>query len=195
MHARLIALLPSKLAGVGLLLAGTIAYVAVQLWRGRDAIAVPAAPWDGMVPAWPWLAWPYLAQLAIFGLPTWWIDERQRMARHLAGWVAIVGVSLLVFILVPTAVVRPPADGPAWQFIQGYDTTANAFPSLHAACAVYAVLQARLLRNWPAWATPVAWAWTALVFVACLGLRQHTTWDLAAGAALAVAVHRWTLRP
>ena len=112
--------------------------------------------------------------------------ELARAARQL---LLALGSAAAVFILLP--VDLPPGSVPAgagarfiYDFLMRADTSANTFPSLHAALALltgWAVARAR--PGWGRWAT--AWAWA--VAASTVLTKRHFAADLGGGIALAWA--------
>jgi membrane-associated phospholipid phosphatase len=179
-----------KLAGVALYVGAFTAYALIQHWRSGSATLMPWTPVDLQIPVLPWLLAPYLLQLAVLGVPTLLMDDRRLLRAHLAGYLVINLVALGCFAAMPTMIARAPHGDALLALVRAVDGTGNACPSLHAACVVYAALA--LPRALPIGALVLAavWTWVALVLVACISLRQHTGYDLAAGAVLAWAVDR-----
>jgi membrane-associated phospholipid phosphatase len=185
LRARLASNLGLKLAGVAMYAAGSTGYVLVQQAGAGRARVVPWTPIDLLVPVMPLLAVVYVAQLAVLGVPTWLIADRRLLWLHLGGYAVIMAFSLTIFALLPTCVARPGGGVGLIAWVRSADGAGNALPSLHAACAVFAAFSLRRALAPPAWIMALAWSWVALVMVACVSLRQHTGYDLAAGAALA----------
>ena len=180
-----------KLAGAGIYAAGFTAYALAQHWRGSSAMTMPWTPIDLLIPVLPWLLVPYLLQLAVLGIPTLLMTDQRLLRLHLGGYLLINLVAVSCFIVVPTMIERTHHTNALLELVRGIDGPWNACPSLHAACAVYAALA--LPRALPVGALVLAavWAWVVLVLVSCISLRQHTGYDLAAGAVMALAVDRW----
>lgn len=180
-----------KLAGAGIYAAGFTAYALAQHWRGSSAMTMPWTPIDLLIPEQPWLLVPYLLQLAVLGIPTLLMTDRRLLRVHLDGYLLINLVAVGCFLSVPTMIERTQHANALMELVRGIDGPGNACPSLHAACAVYAALA--LPRALPVGALllTVVWAWVVLVLVSCVSLRQHTGYDLVAGAVMAWMADRW----
>ncbi len=122
------------------------------------------------------------------------MKDRGEIARYALG-VALIGVLAdFVFIFWPTWCPRPPAAGvnALYQMLIGIDNPFHAFPSLHAAFAIFSALCAdRVLREMRAnglWRTGI-WVWAVLILFATLATKQHMTADILAGSILASGVY------
>lgn len=180
-----------KLAGAGIYAAGFTAYALAQHWRGSSSVIMPWTPIDLLIPELPWLLVPYLLQLAVLGIPTLLMTDRRLLRVHLDGYLLINLVAVGCFISVPTMIERTQHANVLMELVRGIDGPGNACPSLHAACAVYAALALPRALPVSALLLTMVWAWVALVLVACVSLRQHTGYDLAAGAVMAWVADRW----
>lgn len=164
-------------------------YFMVQhLGIGRETI-MPWTALDLAVPAGPELMLIYLANLATVTLPFLAIGERAAWVRAVAGYAATTSACVLVHLLWPTAIDNRAVDLREWSFVQTLGGRGCAFPSLHAATAVYAAglwqrLSPKLVLR------ILAWTWTTLVLVSCVSTRQHGILDLLAGAVVAVVALR-----
>ncbi len=95
----------------------------------------------------------------------------------------------MCFVFFPVPGPRPVAPDNFWlyQRLILIDRPYNSFPSLHAACAVYAVLFAAYascdtsrphLRRF---LLSLAWLWVGLILYSTIATRQHFALDLPAG--------------
>jgi membrane-associated phospholipid phosphatase len=173
-----------KLAGVGLYAVGGSGYFVTKALASEQVFTMPWSPIDLLIPEIPLLIIVYLAQLVVLGIPTWLMIDRALLRAHLLGYVAINTISFACFVFVPTQVVHSLGNDGMLGWLRAVDGTMNACPSLHASCVVYATLA--LPRAIPVstrvrW---IAWIWVALVLLSCVSLRQHSSYDLIAGALL-----------
>jgi hypothetical protein len=183
-------------AGLGVLL--VVPYFAIQHHLLFPAAVVPLTPLDRLVPFFQPAIYIYVSFYALLVLPLL-LARDERILRQMAlGFAWITCVSHVLFIVWPTTI--PPlisnlrvAD-PLLRLVLAADTNLNACPSLHASLAIYCALcSARLLksstqRTW-------LWLWTFLILAATLLTKRHVTWDLLAGAALALAAYAALFRP
>jgi membrane-associated phospholipid phosphatase len=175
-----------KLWGVGLYIIAGAGYLMTRQ-RGADhGRTMPWTPFDLWVPEIPALVWVYLAQLAVLGIPTWLMIDRSLLRAHLLGYVVINVIAITTFVVVPTRVAPFEGGAGLLMYVRQWDGVGNACPSLHAACVVYAALALPRALPVTTWVMVLTWTWVALVLLACLSLRQHSGYDLAAGALLGV---------
>jgi membrane-associated phospholipid phosphatase len=166
---------------------GLIAIVSLQalyfpLNRSIQGGYLPRIPWDDLVPFWPAWSLPYL--LSIF----WWFAcyiwatfkmDASKYRQFLVSTVFMLLSSYVVFILVPTYVERPSADGTGWQYdlirhIFANDRVNNAFPSGHTYNTVLITL------FWWNWYPSLRWLWaliTIIVIFSTLFTGQHNLVD------------------
>jgi membrane-associated phospholipid phosphatase len=167
-------------------------YLTVLRWRGGAPVFITETAWDALFPFSPEWVWvyllPYLIGPVVIGL----------LSRDTFRWfvyrgLAVVGLTLLVFVLCPTQTgPRPPAtdlDGfTGWmyhQMVEIDEPPANAAPSLHVSLTCLLVLA--LVRDFPRW-WPASAAGVGLVWLSTLLTRQHHLLDVATGIALVCAV-------
>ncbi len=152
-----------------------------------------ATPLDRWIPFLPHTVWLYLSIYLILPLPPLLLCHRRQLLRYAAGFAAFSLAGSLTFLFWPTTCPRPPlADPPlVYRVLTQLDNPYHAFPSLHAASALYTAAGAERVRRelaggWPCRAG--IWLWTALILLATLTTRQHRTADILAGGALGLAM-------
>ena len=170
-------------------------YLLVLNWRGGDAVFITKVPLDDVIPFQPAWVWVYLIPYIIGPIVIGFL-RRPTFSWYISRGIAVVLVTLLIFILVPTQTdKRPPHDlgtsvtGQLYQNMIAIDEPpANAAPSLHVSLTF--LLGLALLWDFPRW----WWLSTIavlLVWLATLFTRQHHLIDVGTGilvAALVVAV-------
>lgn len=202
----------AKTGGRGLTWRGRLAWgaavavVATLGYRGTQAMTVGEAVVRSDCATWRWVpfsAWwlvPYASMFVVMALP-WFCLPVERLPRFGATVVAMVAAAWVVFVVHPTACVRPGADEAGWAYgvLIALDGPSNCLPCLHAALPVLAAWALATSGGW--WSgrfgRALVTGWTALIALSILGVRQHTGVDVAAGLALggaAVAVETWTRR-
>ncbi len=97
-------------------------------------------------------------------------------------------VSLMVFLLVPSGVLRPQEfrTGASQVYLSliDVDLPRNAFPSLHVSVTTLAAIVGGIvLRSWLA--RLLFWSWAAGVIWSTMATRQHVLLDVVTGALLA----------
>jgi hypothetical protein len=132
---------------------------------------------------------PYLIGPVVLGLA-----RASTFRWYVSRGLVVVGLSLLIFILVPTQVApRPSAHGlgsgvTAFMYenmVAIDEPPANAAPSLHV--SLTCLLGLALCRDFPKW-WPVTALGVGLVWLATLLTRQHHLIDVASGILLAAVV-------
>lgn len=171
-------------------------YLAILWTRGRDATIVTRTAWDEPISlqvGWVWVYLiPYLVGPVIAALLS-----RETFAWYIRRGLIVVGVSLLIFLLLPTKTVRP--DEELLRTKLGTDLTselyrnmitidgpaANAAPSLHVSltCLLAFALIRDFPRGWPIWLAGAISVWLATLFT-----WQHHLIDVATGVLLATLV-------
>lgn len=145
---------------------------------------------DGLIPFWPGSIWIYLSLYLLMPIGPLLLDLRSDLLRYASGILFICGLSGLIFLFFPTVCPRPnypPGEG-LYHLLTKLDKPLHAFPSLHAAYAVYgtlwAVEVARKMNTHPA--IPVLLGlWTVAILLATLTTKQHVLADLVGGFLLA----------
>jgi hypothetical protein len=175
-----------------IMLASLGGYLLVLKWRGHEARYTTWIAADEWFPFWPGWVWayllPYLIGPAVIGFL-----HRSTFKWFVQRGLVVVGLTLLIFILVPTQTApRPTEHGltglTGWiytEMVKIDDPPANAAPSLHV--SVTCLLALALLKDFPRW-WPVTVLAVALVWLATLLTRQHHLIDVFTGAGLALAV-------
>jgi membrane-associated phospholipid phosphatase len=179
-------------------------YLLVLKWRGGDARFITHTDLDEIVPFQPGWVWVYLIPYLVGPVVIGFL-RRATFTWYISRGIAVVIVTLIIFILVPTQTEkRPPHDlgsgltGQLYQNMIAIDEPpANAAPSLHVSLTF--LLGLALLMDFPRWwwltATGVILVWLATLFT-----RQHHLIDVGTGilvAALVVCAWRrnWRKEP
>ncbi len=189
--ARVRAWLELKLAlAVGLNLWVYLPYQWLQHHQYFPERTMPTGWIDRGIPFWPQAVWIYLSVYLLMPLGPFLMRNQRQLLRYAAG---IVFISLLAdnfFLFWPTTCPRPVAADAnlAYRLLVRVDNPFHAFPSLHAAFAVYSALCAGLVRREicaPARWEVGLWAWTFLILFATMATKQHVFVDIVAGGVLA----------
>lgn len=175
-------------------------YLVVLKWRGDNARFITYSRWDEAFPfepAWVWIyLLPYLIGPVVIGFVS-----SSTFRWYVRRGVAIVALSLITFIVVPTQT----ATRQELHSVGGGLTTlvyekmvaideppANAAPSLHI--SLTCLLALALFREFPKW-WPLTGLGVVLVALATLFTHQHHLFDVVTGILLAVLVtYLWPLR-
>jgi membrane-associated phospholipid phosphatase len=149
---------------------------------------------DRLVPFSDLAVWPYLSIYLLMPVGPFLMGRRNQILRYAAGIVLISFFADIIFLLRPTLSPRPVVAGTsaAYQMLTAIDNSFHAFPSLHAAFAVYSALCAglvlrelgsrRILRFG-------IWIWALMILYATLATKQHVLVDIIAGSGLGLAAH------
>ncbi|MBI3551607.1 MAG: phosphatase PAP2 family protein [Elusimicrobia bacterium] len=194
---RLSALWPWKLA---LTLALNVWVCVPYFWLQRRVFfpvtPMPVSRLDALIPFSAWTVWLYQSLYLLTPVGPWLSEEREPLLRYAFG---LAGISLLCdafFLFFPTSVLlRPDPAGldALYRLLVRMDAPLNAFPSLHAALAVYSALCCRALvrggRDSGAWKF-LPLTWSGFIIYATLATKQHVVIDAIGGTALG-AVGYW----
>jgi membrane-associated phospholipid phosphatase len=161
--------------------------------------AMHAGYFDRLVPFSDKAVWIYLSIYLLMPIGPFLMVRRQEIIRYAVGIMLISALADFVFVFLPTWCPRPDANRTtaAYRMLTAIDNPFNAFPSLHAAFAVFSALCAgRVLRELRTRAvlTGAVWLWTFLILFATLATRQHVMADVVGGSVLAAGVYIYVFR-
>jgi hypothetical protein len=168
-------------------------YLIVLKWRGGDARYLTYTAWDEWIPFEPAWVWVYLLPYLI-GPVALGIVRASTFRWYVSRGLVVVGLSLLIFILVPTQIAPRGSEhglgtGITAQIYENMvaidEPPANAAPSLHV--SLTCLLGLALIRDYRKW-WPVTVFCVLLVWLATLFTRQHHLIDVVSGIALATLV-------
>lgn len=147
----------------------------------------------------PQAVWLYLSLFLLMPIGPMQFHSIQQIRRYALGVVAISLMANLIFWFWPTAVERPTeaAANALYRWLTTWDLSHNAFPSLHAAMAVYSAccceqILSHVRRR--AFSRSVVWTWALVIIAAMLCTKQHVALDALAGAVLGFVSYRWAFR-
>lgn len=171
-------------------------YLLVLKWRGPHAALTTWTPLDDWLPLWPSWVWvyliPYLVGPVLIGMVS-----RQTFRWYVARGLVVVGLTLVIFIAVPTQTdqtlrveaAKVAGDGFTARvyrdMIEVDDPPANAAPSLHVSLTF--LLALALVLDFPRW-WPVWLTFVTLVWLSTLVTRQHHLIDVVTGVLLPAVV-------
>lgn len=176
-------------AVVGALMMGSLGcYLLIERWRGHAPVLITRSRWDSYIPfhhEWVWVyLLPYVLGPLVIG----------SLSRGTFRWfvkrgLAVIFITLAIFITLPTQVVRPAVDlddsftaGMYRDMAAIDDPPANAAPSLHV--SLTCLLAFALSRDYPRW-TPVAFGGASLIWLSTLFTHQHHLFDVLSGILMA----------
>ena len=155
---------------------------------------------DRLIPFSDQAVWPYFSIYLLLPVGPLFMDRRYQLLRYAAGVALLSLIADLIFLCWPTACPRPHVAGvnTVYGLLIAVDSSFNAFPSLHAAFAVYSALCAGLvlreLGSHRVWRLGI-WFWAFLILYATLATRQHVVVDVIAGSAIGAAAYTTVLAP
>jgi len=167
----------------------TAAYLAIERAIIFPTRSVPLNWLDHAIPFKPHWVWAYLSLYLLNPVGPLLTRSRKDLRRYTGGILFFFVCGFLCFVLLPVAGPRPATADGYWLYNQliFVDRAYNSFPSLHAACAVYAVLYAtyasvdssrpglrKVLLSF-------AWLWVGLILYSTIATRQHFAIDLLPG--------------
>lgn len=176
----------------------TVGYLAVQRGIIFPEHKIPLTWFDRIIPFQPRWIWAYLSLYLLNPIGPLFTRSRQDLLRYARGILFLFACGFVCFVFFPVAGPRPLSADSYWLYLRliEIDRPYNSFPSLHAGCAVYAVLFAgyasadttrRILR---ACLLSLGWIWVALILYSTVATRQHFFLDLPPGILLAWLAHR-----
>jgi hypothetical protein len=167
-------------------------YLTILKLRGEAGAALKTwTEWDALFPFSPWWIWVYLIPY-ILGPLLVMVLSRPAFEWYVRRGLIVIVVSLIIFFVLPTQVVRNPSNesrlsndltSNLYRWMVKIDTPpANAAPSLHVSlsCLLAWVLAYDKPRYWP-----FALFGALVVWVSVLCISQHHLIDVATGALLA----------
>jgi membrane-associated phospholipid phosphatase len=179
----------------------TAAYLAIQRTIIFSTRSVPANWFDHAIPFQPRWVWAYLSLYLLNPIGPLLTRSRKDLLRYACGVLFLFVIGCMCFFMFPVAGPRPAAPEGYWLYgrLILVDRSYNSFPSLHAACAIYAVLYAtyasadssrpglrKLLLS-------LTWLWAGLILYSTIATRQHFAIDLLPGIFLGWLAQRLCL--
>jgi hypothetical protein len=168
-------------------------YLIVLKWRGGSPRFYTHLDWDDWFPFEPPWVWVYLLPYLI-GPIALGLVRPSTFRWYVSRGLVVVGISLLIFIFVPTQVAARPSEHGLGngitakiyeQVVSIDEPPANAAPSLHV--SLTCLLGLALFRDFPKWWPAIALG-VFLVWLATLLTRQHHLIDVGTGILLALVV-------
>jgi membrane-associated phospholipid phosphatase len=170
----------------------TVVYLAIQRAVVFPNGRVPVTWFDHVIPFRPRWVWVYLSMYLLNPVGPLFTRSREDLLRYARGVLFFFACGFLCFVFFPVPGPRPPVANDFWlyQRLTFIDRPYNSFPSLHAACAVYAVLFAAYAScdtsrtHLRIFLLSLAWLWVGLILYSTVAIRQHFAIDLLAGVLL-----------
>jgi membrane-associated phospholipid phosphatase len=181
----------------------TAAYLAIERTIIFPTRSVPLSWLDHAIPFEPRWVWAYLSLYLLNPIGPLLTRSRKDLLRYAGGILFFFVCGFLCFVVLPVAGPRPATAEGYWLYNQLIlvDRAYNSFPSLHAACAVYAVLYATYASGHPSRPAlrkvllSFAWLWVGLILYSTIATRQHFAIDLLPGIFLGWLAQHLFLRP
>lgn len=170
-------------------------YLYLQNHHFFPVVELPRTFADAAIPFSAWTVCIYLSLYLLTPIGPFLMNKPAQIYRYAAGIMLISLFANLIFVFWPTvAPQRPDALGTnmLYRTLVAHDNRYHAFPSLHAAFAVYSAacggLVLRELGSRPIWRRAL-WLWACLILYATLSTKQHFLVDIAAGSALGLGIY------
>jgi membrane-associated phospholipid phosphatase len=171
-----------------------VPYFFLQRHHFFPATDMPSSFFDRMIPFSDKAVWLYLSIYLLMPVGPFLMNSRKQIFRYAIGIVLISLFANAIFLFWPTSCPRPNFNGTnvAYQTLTSIDNSFHAFPSLHAAFAVYSALCGGLIlreigsRSF--WRISL-WFWAFLILYATLATKQHVIADIIAGSALGFGIY------
>ena len=171
-----------------------VPYHYLQQHQFFPTTVMPMSVVDRLIPFVDWTVVIYLSVYLLMPIGPFLMNDRKQIFRYSAGVILMGVMADVAFLFWPTVCLRPAVEStnPIYQSLISIDTPFHAFPSLHAAFAVYSALCGILVftemnRHWM-WQVGF-WFWTLAILLATLTTRQHVLVDLVGGSILAVGAY------
>jgi membrane-associated phospholipid phosphatase len=175
-------------------------YFFLQRHHFFPATTISSGWFDRLIPFSDQAVWPYFSIYLLLPVGPLFMDRRYQLLHYAAGVALLSLIADLIFLCWPTACPRPHVAGvnTVYGLLIAVDSSFNAFPSLHAAFAVYSALCAGLvlreLGSHRVWRLGI-WFWAFLILYATLATRQHVVVDVIAGSVIGAAAYATVLAP
>jgi len=169
-------------------------YIYLQQHHFFPAITMRESFVDRLIPFQPQTVWLYLSIYLLMPIGPFLMLRRREILQYAIGIVLIGVTADVVFMFWPTICPRPSVagDNSTYQTLIAIDNSFHAFPSLHAAFAVYSALcGGSVLRETGSrsiWRISL-WLWVFLILYATLATKQHVITDIIAGSALGFGIY------
>lgn len=177
----------------------TLGFVAIYVLLARYplfSITQVKVTWmDRKVPFVPGAVYLYMSLWLMMPLSFWMMRSKEELSRYCYGFLTISIIGFGIFFLYPTACPRPKdlhIMNRAYATLIRLDNELNAFPSLHAALAIFCGSCCNALcrtDNWHSWTRWVIWAWVFGIVASTLLTKQHALIDAAAGVILGFGIY------
>jgi membrane-associated phospholipid phosphatase len=171
-----------------------VPYLFLQRHHWFSSTTMPLSFLDRLIPFLPETVWIYISISLLMPIGPFLMNQRRQIFRYAAGIMIIGLIADVVFIFWPTTCLRPDAAGAnaVYQTLIGIDNPFHAFPSLHAAFAVYSArcggMVMRELSKSRLWQR-LLWLWAFLILLATLTTKQHVIADILAGSTLGFVIY------
>jgi membrane-associated phospholipid phosphatase len=168
-------------------------YLFLQRHHFSPTTTMPLSFCDRLIPFLPQTVWIYLSIYFLMPIGPFLMNKRQQILHYALGIILISLFADIIFLFWPTSCPRPNAVGTnaIYQALISMDNSFHAFPSLHAAFAVYSAmcggLVMRELSNSRFWQICL-WLWAFLILLATLTTKQHVVLDIIAGSMLGFGI-------
>lgn len=174
-------------------------YITLQRIHFFEPTQMPLTFVDRAIPFLPSAVWIYFSIYALMPIGPFLMNDREKIFRYARGVLGISAFAAMIFFFWPTICLRPSVatSDPLYRALVFIDRPFHAFPSLHAAFAVYSHLCVVEVGRDLGWTKKIKLgflSWTVLILLATLATRQHVLIDIAAGAVLGFASYQFLLR-
>lgn len=170
-------------------------YSATNRWHLVEPVLLPWTALDRAIPFIPAAMLVYVSHFVFLPLAPLLVRDEGVFRRTLGALLLGSALTNVVFVLWPTAIVRPEPPGglfgPFFLFIKALDTTANCFPSQHVALAAIAAWGLRADGSpWARWGL----LWAGAIALSTTLVKQHYFVDVPGGLAFAALAWRLSAR-
>jgi len=160
------------------------------------AHALPLTVVDSGMPFLPWTGWIYAAVFVMPLFACWTVETDEDVRALVMSFLGMASLDTLLFLVYPTVYPLPGMGSASWAgiplaLVRFFDTAKNCFPSQHVAAAFLTALHVRRFsKSWGAANLLLA----AAIAISTLTTKQHYLWDVIAGALMAGAAYRLSIK-
>lgn len=195
LKTRLHAHLSLKLAlALGLNLFAFVPYFSLQRHIFFPVTVMTESAFDVWFSFAPEAVWIYLSLFLLMPVAPMQMETRNQLRRYACAVIVMSVIADFIFLFWPTAVARGGDEGAniAYRSLVALDMPLNAFPSLHAAMAVFSALcceqvYVRVRHPW-FWRIAI-WTWVLSIVWAMLSTKQHVALDAIGGIVLGLTTY------
>jgi membrane-associated phospholipid phosphatase len=165
-------------------------YFTLQRLSANHATLLKPSFLDHLIPFWPNTIYLYWSLWLLSPIGPWLMTSREEFKLYCEALITLLIIGFTVFIIYPTACPRPAEPYNTtylYHLTVAFDKRLNAFPSFHAAFAIYSSLCCNYMfkkLNIGYFYRAIIVIWTAFLLFSTLTTKQHLLLDITGGSLL-----------